>query len=272
MISVVLPIGKNEQKEKVRRCFDSLDKQTNKNFECIVVTFPLVYKKLNRLFNKYLFIEIIESKANKSKARNIGVKKSKGDYLFHLDVDLSADKNLFEELLKKAAAGAKAVVVPDLAFTKGVNFWGKCRALETRILFGHKIMDTPLFLEKKLFLKLGGFDEELDPLDDWGLHMALKDRGIKFERSKNKVKRWHSPNLKSVCKRMYGQGRASPKFMNKYPHALQLDLKEKLLVFYKKRKFLFKKPVYALGLFFLKLVDFICFYWGRFCYRKNVHF
>jgi len=262
LISVILPLAKNENKQKIIRCLDSLKKQSFQKFELLIITSPKLAQKLSGLFREYKFAKIHPGHWSKSAARNEGAKKAKGQFLFHLDADMKLSSGLLLELVQKTKKGKVAVVVP-CPISKNVNFWGKCRRLEAKLISGDPILESPIFIKKSLFHKIHGYDEQLDPLDDWGLHLALKKEGIKFARSRGKASLYVSPTLKDCFQRMSERGRAVPILKEKYPDFPQIKIKNKIKLYTKRWCLLCSFPFYTLGLFFLKTIDFVAFSWGK---------
>lgn len=263
MISIILPIAQNESKEKIKRCLNSLVSQTYQDFEVIIVTFPKIAKTFFPLFKKYSFVKkILTGSWNKSAARNMGAKKAQGNYLLHLDADMLSSPNLLSELDQKARKKEEAVIIPHQV-AENVNFWGRCRALEAKLILGDPILETPIFLKKSLFQKVGGFEEKLDPLDDWGLHLALKKQGVKFTRSQAKINLLVSPTLKDSFWRMFERGQALPHLEEKYPDLPQIKIGHKTKIYRKNWPILLSSSLCALGLFFLKMIDLIAFSWGK---------
>jgi glycosyltransferase involved in cell wall biosynthesis len=194
MISIIIPIAKKEKRKIIKRCLDSIERQSFKYFEVVIATSAQVQKKYTSLFNKYNFIKIVAGCWNKSEARNKGVEKAKGEYLLNCDSDMELSPSLLSELAQRIKKNEKAVVIP-YQYAENVNFWGNCRALERKIILNNPPLEAPIFIKKSLFKKVDGFDEFLDPLDDWGLQLALEEKGIKFTRTKTIIKPYSSPTL-----------------------------------------------------------------------------
>ena len=101
-ISIIVP-GKNEGKD-VYRLLRSLQEQTYKNFEVIIVDdgsddeTPLIcadFEK-NGLIDRYLRLT---SSGGKASAANYGMFYARGKYIIHLDADSSLDRTAIEDIL-----------------------------------------------------------------------------------------------------------------------------------------------------------------------------
>jgi glycosyltransferase involved in cell wall biosynthesis len=107
MLSIVIPVYNLER--FIIKCLESLENQTNSDFEAIIVndgstdnTLEIIedFLKQTSLKNARLF-----NSSNKgvSEARNLGIRESSGDYLLFLDGDDSIQPSLVETIynLKK---------------------------------------------------------------------------------------------------------------------------------------------------------------------------
>lgn len=80
VFSIIIPVRKNNP--YLRETLDKLKKQSQKNFEILVVS------------------DKISGSANPAEKRNLGAKKAKGDYLVFFDDDSYPDKNYFKNAFK----------------------------------------------------------------------------------------------------------------------------------------------------------------------------
>ena len=95
--SIIIPVYNVEK--YIGRCLDSVFKQTEKDFEVIVVDDGCTDKSIE--IAKEYDVKIITSKhVSVSEARNIGEKKAQGKYLLFLDSDDYWDKDLLKEISK----------------------------------------------------------------------------------------------------------------------------------------------------------------------------
>jgi ubiquinone/menaquinone biosynthesis C-methylase UbiE len=262
LISIILPIAHNEKLNLINSCLKSLAHQKSNNFELIIVhsNNRHVKQALSRFdFNS---IRTFENSLNKSAARNFGAKKAKGDYLLHLDADMELPATLLEKLITKAKTSrAEAVVIPAKS-RKKPGFWSKYRQLELDLLVEDPYLETPFFVKKKLFLSIGGFAENLDPIDDWYLQLALKEAGVSFDRISLPIIMNGGLKFKERLRRKYQRGRLIPAFLTRFPKANQPKSSTRLKVLWQGRKKLLSQPHLALALIALKLPETSAFWWG----------
>ena len=90
------------EKEMTEECLNSLINQVDDNSEIIVVDNGSTDGSVNYLRKKFEKIIIIESKNNLgySGGNNLGVEKSKGEYILILNNDLILDENSIKEIIK----------------------------------------------------------------------------------------------------------------------------------------------------------------------------
>lgn len=261
MISILLPISNTEDPKSISRCLKSLAKQTNQNFEVIIVTPKKFANKISPITKNYPFVRILRKNLGKGAARNFAAQKAKGKYLYHLDVDMTPTPRVLSECIKKAKKGARAIIIPDQEYPE-THFISKCRALERRLLQDSTTVITPLFLTKNLFEKTGGYDETLDPADDWNLHLALKKTRVKFKSISAPVLVRETTSFKKALKKKYKMGRIYPALKEKYPDSPLSNPKLRISDYLRNSKELFKSPFITLCLFTLKFGEIVSFYWG----------
>lgn len=97
---------KNRDSERIRLSFESLQKQSSKNFEVIFVDYgsdAFLTEDLKKLMNQYdfvssYFLPVPQLLWNKSKALNYGISQSVASYIFIADVDLIFHPKAIERL------------------------------------------------------------------------------------------------------------------------------------------------------------------------------
>lgn len=95
--SIIIPVYNVEK--YIKRTLDSVFNQTEKDFEVIVVNDGCTDKSIE-IAKNYDIVLINTKHVSVSEARNLGVKKAKGEYLIFLDSDDYWDNNLLKEVTK----------------------------------------------------------------------------------------------------------------------------------------------------------------------------
>lgn len=156
MISIIIPIWGDYYKY-LNECLEFIDKQTYRDFEIITVHTP-----------------------NLPKARNEGIKKAKGEYVFPLDVDDKLDKDYLLEVSKETA---------DVITTEHLEFGDhQARSIIPNdftlemILRGEKPIACSVF-RKSMWEKIGGYDESFSQgFEDWDFWIRMCKAGASFKK------------------------------------------------------------------------------------------
>lgn len=104
-ISIIVPIYNVEK--YIAKCLESVKKQTLTDFECLLIDDGTkdnsieVAKEVTRDDNRFIYFH--KENGGLSDARNYGIKRAKGEYVFFLD----SDDYIREDLLEKAYVMAK---------------------------------------------------------------------------------------------------------------------------------------------------------------------
>jgi len=152
MISVIIP-AYNEEKY-IERTLQSLEKQTFKEFETIVVCNGCT-DGTEEIAKKHGCRVINVDERNVSKARNEGVKASKNKKLVFLDADTRISEDMLEKISQLNGIGvtkakADSNKVKARIYLKLKNFQNR--------LWGSTGL---IFCNKEVFEKIGGFDESI---------------------------------------------------------------------------------------------------------------
>lgn len=181
MISVIVPTYNRES--TLRRALQSIENQTYKNIEIIVVddnSNDNTQKVVETFKEKEIDIIYIKHKFNKGAcaARNTGIINATGDYIAFLDSDDEWDKNKLEKqinYLKKNKA--------DIVFCSHIlKFKNKEKVIPTKqidennilkdLLYGNFITTGAILGKKECFIK-ERFNENLPRFQDWELSIRL---------------------------------------------------------------------------------------------------
>lgn len=194
IVSVILAT-KNEEKN-IENCLRSIQKQSypQKNIEIIVVDNNSAdnTRKIAKLFTSKVYN--LPEKINFNRIQNFrgaqvnyGVKKSRGEIIFFPDADMTFDKTLIDEAVKKIIINKiDALYVPETIVGNGL--FGKVRQFE-RSFYNQTPIDAVRIVRKTIYQNVGGFDEskiKFGP-DDWDLTKSIKTITNKITITKNKI-------------------------------------------------------------------------------------
>lgn len=231
-ISIVIP-AKNAQ-ATMRRCLDSVLRLNYPNFEIIVINDGSNDNTASILID-YKDLEIINTKGiGPSAARNLALRKARGELIAFTDADCLVDRDWlkelrrgFEDFPEAAACGGRQELPSDATefekkiflFMKKVGFITDYmrRARGERIVEVNHNASCCVMYRKDIFLKEKGFLEGLWPGEDVELDYRLKKKGYKiYFNPKAIVYHYRPKNLKKFLKMMYRYGWAQGFLVRKY--------------------------------------------------------
>jgi glycosyltransferase involved in cell wall biosynthesis len=179
-ISVIIPTYNEES--VILECLKSLEKQSLKNFEVIVVDDGSTDKTLEKLKNlKISKIKILQQEHKGPGAgRNLGAKHAGGDILVFVDADMTFDRNFLKMLVKPILSGkSKGTFSKDEYVSNWRNVWSRCwninEGWEQKERHPKNYPDRqPVFraILRTEFDKVGGFTPGGYD-DDWSLSKKL---------------------------------------------------------------------------------------------------
>ena len=202
LISIVLAT-KGNKVMLLKRCLVSLQKQTFREFEIILI-YSIFPDELKEYFVENNIFVLKENGSTLSAARNLGVKHSKGEIVAFIDDDAEAP----EDWLSKIYATFK--MYPSLSSLGGVHLtppeereetpvrfieaslsssWMGQKASTGRSAVG-KIPGCNVAYRKVIFDKIGYLDETLRSGEDWEFNIRLQENGymIRFDPT---ISVWH---------------------------------------------------------------------------------
>lgn len=192
IISVIIPVGPGHDKI-VTDAIDSVDGQTFRNWECIVINDT--GKPLETELPQWVRVINLDGNWGVAKARNVGIKASRGKLFLPLD----ADDYLEPEALSAMFYGYqknKNVIYSDFWQTDmngNVTDFHECDDYDPRLLTGGKrtvnnqvregMLHAVTALTPKAYWEaVGGYDETLPAWEDWDFQLLLADKGFCEER------------------------------------------------------------------------------------------
>lgn len=156
-------------KKWLKGCFDSLARQTFKNFEIVFVDNNSTDGTQDYIQKYYPEVRIVQNHQNLGfgVANNIGVKKSKGEILFLLNNDTKVFPNTLEKLLEYKNRTRANIIGPRLLnedrkdLLEGgysqMDILGYSGRSPNKLFY---VGGSALMISKKDFNKIGGFDEK----------------------------------------------------------------------------------------------------------------
>ena len=181
-VSVIIPTY-NEEKV-IKNCLDSLEKQTVKDMEVIMVDDGSMDRTLDVLktihYSLFTIHLLQQQHRGPGEARNLGAKKAGGEILVFVDADMTFDKDFIKQLVKPIIDGKTIGTFSKEEFVSNKdNAWSKCwninKGLPIDRMHPKNYPNTqPVFraILKKEFEKAGGF-KPIGYIDDYTISEKL---------------------------------------------------------------------------------------------------
>ena len=255
LVSVIIPTYNSGR--TIRQCLESLRKQTYKNIEIIIVD-KFSKDKTIEIAKKYN-VKIIQSNAEMSEARNIGLKEAKGKYILFIDADMILSPKVIEECVKLAEKDERigGIVIPEI--TVGKTLLTKIRKFE-RSFYENTEIEAARFFRKDLVLKVNGYDSDIIFYEDHTIPQKIEKLGYNVKARINAVIYHDESNLTfwKHLKKKYYYGKTARKYLRKYTsHSLkQVNMFYRYSLFLRNRRF-YSKPLLAFGVRVLKSLEYV---------------
>jgi GT2 family glycosyltransferase len=177
-VSVVVPT--RDSVIHLRRCLASLSEDTDTAFEVLVVDQQSADGTQDAaLATGAMLLEVPRPNvygATTARSRNVGAAAARGEYILHLDADMTLPPGVLGACLRACREqGHVAVTLEELDLTDG--FWAECKALERRTYRGSSILEAARFVRADVFHDVGGYDEGLGSGEDWDIHLRYIGQG-----------------------------------------------------------------------------------------------
>lgn len=255
LVSIVIPTYNSEK--TLAKCLESVKNQSYKNIEVIVVD----------SFSKDKTVEIAKSYKAKvyqlnyerTKAKNFGLNKAKGKYVLFIDSDMELTEKVVEECVNLIESDNKigGIIIPERSVGNG--FWVKVRDFERSFYNGSEI-ESARFFRKDLALKVKGFDEEVIFFEESTLPQKIEKLGYNVKARIKAEILHHEENFSLLkwLKKKYYYGKTAWKYVKKYKNygVKQISLFYRFGLFFRNKRF-YSKPLLALGVIFLKTLEYI---------------
>ncbi len=210
-VSVIVPF--RSLNKRVEDCIDSLNRQSYKNIEIIIVSdkTQLSMRGVKSVYNPKL--------DGVGKKRNAGAKVAKGEILFFLDSDCRVKRNTISKIVKmfKQKDVDGITCIPLTPKDAGLIDFATLLEYEDRYnqigeAYVNVAATTCFALKKKVFHAIGGFRDYTSGEatgEDWDFGMRISGSGYKIFHT-NKIGVIHNHISESICdylKRQYMHAR-----------------------------------------------------------------
>lgn len=180
IVSVIIPVGPGHDRYLLD-AIDSVDSQTFRNWECIVVNDT--GKPFEMEFPSWVRILTAEGSTGPAHARNMGIRASRGRLFLPLDADDYLQPDAMD-LMYSTHQINKDVVYSDFwEDPQGELKVYQCPEFEPNELKRKGALHTVTALTPKAYWEaVGGYDETLPAWEDWDFQLLLADKGFCSQR------------------------------------------------------------------------------------------
>ena len=159
----------------IERCLKSIREQTYPNIQIIIVD-NYSKDKTKEIAKRYKTKFLVRG-PERSAQRNYGAQFSSGEYLLFIDSDMELEPKLIEEGVRLLETRCDALIIPEV--TVGNTYWAKVRSFERSLYVGSRTFEAARFIKREVFLKLGGYDEDLTGTEDYDLQARIEKASYK---------------------------------------------------------------------------------------------
>lgn len=229
LVSIIIP-AKNAQ-ATIKKCVDSILRQSYKNYELIVVNDGST-DKTAQILRDYPQARVLTALGTgPSKARNMGIAQAKGEFTAFTDADCVVDGDWIVELLK-GFTNEKVAGVGGSQRSPEDEFWFGKKVQDFLSIFGFisgYIQSAPkmrltnhnpscnVMYRKSILVETGGFLAGLWPGEDVELDYRIKRKGcLLMFNPQAVVYHYRLSNLKEFSRMMFRYGQAQGFLVRRY--------------------------------------------------------
>lgn len=255
LVSIIIPVYNSEK--TIEKCLESIKNQTYNNIEVIVVdkySKDETIKIAKRFTEKVFVINVNERNAQ----RNFGILNAKGKYLCIIDSDMELLPYVIEKCVEKQMETlCSGIIIPEKTICN--NFLGSIREHERSFYYNNNLMGDARFFIKDDVIRVGMYDEEITGQEDWDLPIRMAKMGMIVDKEINCFVHHHEENisLSNQLKKRYYYMLTSHLYIKRHKDLAckQFSPIYRLSIFLKDKRF-YSKPLLALGVLFLKFLEY----------------
>lgn len=207
-ISIIIPTFNSMP--NILYVLKSIEKQKGVSYEVIIVdrfSRDGTAKAAKEFGAKVYYLD-----SERTKAVNYGAKRASGRYIYYLGSDyvLLGSKHLYNIVMQMDMENADAGIVTNIVDYRK-SFWASVRFIEKMAYYMDPSIEAARVFKRDLFLKIGGYREDMVVYEEHELHYRLLRLGCKIIRIKGAIEvHIDEPrSLRDIVKRFYYYGGTS---------------------------------------------------------------
>jgi glycosyltransferase involved in cell wall biosynthesis len=213
LVSVVV-MTKNAE-ESLRECLESIRRQSYSNIELIVVD-NYSTDRSREIAKEYGAVVYVKG-PERSAQLNYGGRMAKGEFVYFLGSDIVLTPGLVEECVKIVSDGCDAVIIWNVS-DPSKSVWARARFYERFSYYGSGVYEGARFVRRDIFLRVGGFDEDIFANEDIAFGRKLLRLGVKIGRTKHNYELHigEPRSLREIVLKSYYYGGNIRRYFRKY--------------------------------------------------------
>ena len=235
-----------------QRCLESARCQSSKCKEIIVV--DRFSQDGLASFAKANGATVIQSNANRSVARNLGLQNASSRGVLFVDADMILPTTLVEEC-ERGLDEYDAIVIPEESM--GVGFWAECKAAERTMHIGDEMMEAARCFRRGALVSLGGYRATLESGEDWDLHNRAITSLLSVGRTKSVIMHDEGHlSLSLLLKKKYRYGKSFGRYLRVNPGVGLTQINPLRRIVQPSLKAFFSTPKYGVGILTMTSLEF----------------
>lgn len=222
-ISIIIPVFNSEK--TVKKCIESLfELDFPKNKMEIIFVDDGSIDNTKKIIKNYNHVKLIEQNhKGPASARNNGIRKSSGDFIFFTDSDCIVPKNWVTKMLGRfenniAMVGGSLVPFSLNKLSERFEQSRRDRLYGNKLMFVNALPSCNMAVRRKVIEEIKGFDENFKypSFEDYDLCFRIKELGYNILYDPDiGVIHLHSPSWIGVFKRALRHGKEGVRFRSK---------------------------------------------------------
>lgn len=252
-VSIVIPTYNPDR--TIKRCLESIQKQSFNNIEVIVVDNSPKGKRDKESLKRFVlkFGKFIVDGPERSIQRNRGIKEAKGEFILTIDQDMYLTKNVVKDCVLMMEKNEHiALVIPEISIGKG--YWTQCVALERYVstFLEEGLNECCRFFRKKDALAIKGYDPSIVGVEDSDFHYRIAKKG-KIGKTKSYI--FHDEGTTQFwgrIKKKYYYSKAFRRYLERRPNIAAKQFFPIKKAYFIHWQYFAKKPHITIGVILLR--------------------